>query len=1367
MKKLTGKNHKGFVAVALGLLACLLIGQGLIYLGKHYAANILNELVQKETSGVYRFRYADIHLNLLNKKVSLEAIRLLPDSVRRADNGRHEALYDISIERVDIALHSVWSIYADRKLLIRNIRILNPSVYMLSAPENPESGKFSRQMGQLHSAIQGHLEALKVDQFQIESAALKHHPSEFSINGIQFLVENFFMDSIQSDQEMLTNASITLEVNNQQFSLADSVHQITFDGFKLSTHDSLLVFKDVKIRPRQKDGLFGELPVSNNYDVDIPELRLRGIDYARAYEKNELSIHELNILNAGIFIKERTAHDQPDEQKSEPLAKMFTGIFPVLDIQQVRIENTQLDIATNAKNLERLQIAGSDITMIGFHLDTGNHDIVYHKKYFDEAEILIQEYTYQLPDSIHLLKFDRFRLSTRDSLLHFKHLKIAPRPTWKQQNILPYINFEFPDLWIKGIDYQSALLDEILSLEALTLTSPKVFVENAESNNRRNNRSFEAQNLYQLVEPYFSKVDIDRVRFQDAEVAVAPLYIGSATTTLHRVRLSKRTRSWSDLYGRARVNAYRLTWSKGPTSISGARVDADLTEKKILLEDWKVVVRDSSRSIDAKLDSAIIHGLHPDSLFAAHHHVFDTLALFNPKVTFDIQTNTQATDSAKAQSQLPEIVRFLLIQRGVIKGTINDSTHIAAYNLNSEAQLDEDKHLFRLSGDSLLFQNNNQRISSGKIRFDDWHSHLTLNDVFISTTDGLNNVVFIPTINSYGLQQKTYWNTGDWVLDSLIISDPLAKWSLSANQGIGSTDTTAKNTTVRIGKVSLIKAKLDLMTPSASGMQYLSVSDLTVALDELDYPRKALFGEEDFLHSSRAHIRAAQIHPSFANGDSLMISQLLYDSQPGLVQLDSIFFKNNRTDVHLARLHMTGWCEDGFFEDQMLAADSLILSTPIARLRANSSSATPMRKIAMPGTVQLSHVAINDIQLSYEYSSKPDLQWNNGQVRINGLNVQDTLDYQELVSYIDDFELSGKNFTRDLPDNYVLTAENYLVAYPQNQLVVNRVKLQNQLTPESYSDQLKWQKDWFNVSCDKIRLSGINWDHLLKDQLLDIKRAAVLDTKATVYRDKNVPFPEDQLRDLPQQMLLDVDQKIRIDTLRFTGAITYREKQLHNLQIAEIRFNDLDATLAGIRTMGSSNRPMTLAAEGKLLDSASFKVRVNFNMEKARRPFQLTGYLDTFSLNRLNSLLIPIAQVDIKKGVAERVDFEFNADREAARGIMRFRYDNLKVRILDSETMAAKGFDEAIKTFFANTFIIKHKNPSFIFLKKGTIFTERDKSKSIFNYWGKALLSGVVSSVGIQKSKRNLRKFDRTSDEESVSLTTHKSTPQTPSSEDR
>ena len=128
-------------------------------------------------------------------------------------------------------------------------------------------------------------------------------------------------------------------------------------------------------------------------------------------------------------------------------------------------------------------------------------------------------------------------------------------------------------------------------------------------------------------------------------------------------------------------------------------------------------------------------------------------------------------------------------------------------------------------------------------------------------------------------------------------------------------------------------------------------------------------------------------------------------------------------------------------------------------------------------------------------------------------------------------------------------------------------------------------------------------------------------------------------------------------------------------------------------------------------------------------------------LRNLNEMLIPLGAIEVRSGYNEGVNINFKGNEDYAEGLMEFRYNNLKVDILDRETYQSKGFGNNLKTIFANSFVVSSKNPRWFNVQEGNIFFERIKSRSIFNLWAKSLLSGAVSSIGIKRSKEEAKSY--------------------------
>jgi len=399
----------------------------------------------------------------------------------------------------------------------------------------------------------------------------------------------------------------------------------------------------------------------------------------------------------------------------------------------------------------------------------------------------------------------------------------------------------------------------------------------------------------------------------------------------------------------------------------------------------------------------------------------------------------------------------------------------------------------------------------------------------------------------------------------------------------------------------------------------------------------------------------------------------------------------------------------------------------------------------IPKTIEIGY--FNSVSTEIEFrdpSNSMNYSMHEGQFEVQKLFVEGTFAWERFFEFAQYAAISGKDLKLPLDDGYQIYVEQYALQHPRNTLRLNKINLTSEMTPSEYTQTLTYQKDWFNVGADDITFSGLNLERALSQREFYIDKLLVDGVNARIYRDKSVPLNTSVVKELPQGMLRNIDRWIYIDTLQVKGDITHQIKPESREEVAEITFNALDASLFQVTTVDHlAHKPMRLISKGRLADTAPFTAIAEFNMDDPNNPFLFSGQIDQMPLDALNKLLRPLANINIKDGYAEHIGFSMKGNNEIATGEMNFHYENLKIQILNPETYDMQGLNQEIKTFFANTFVIKQNNPTFLVLRPGTIFQRRDSSRVIFHYWGEALLSGAVSSIGINKSRKDEKRYDK------------------------
>jgi hypothetical protein len=163
-----------------------------------------------------------------------------------------------------------------------------------------------------------------------------------------------------------------------------------------------------------------------------------------------------------------------------------------------------------------------------------------------------------------------------------------------------------------------------------------------------------------------------------------------------------------------------------------------------------------------------------------------------------------------------------------------------------------------------------------------------------------------------------------------------------------------------------------------------------------------------------------------------------------------------------------------------------------------------------------------------------------------------------------------------------------------------------------------------------------------------------------------------------------------------------------------------------------------LNASDNIMGEALLKANFAFDMQDVNGSYVYTGSLGSMDMQNFNPILEPIALVKIRRGKIDTMNMRIEANKYYAIGSMDLYYDNLRIAILDRNKDDLPT-DRSLVSFFANTFIVNANNPHFFILRKGDIYAERDPRKAIFDHWARSSLSGIISSIGSGRTKKNLK----------------------------
>ncbi|GAA4313155.1 hypothetical protein GCM10023143_23240 [Compostibacter hankyongensis] len=428
-------------------------------------------------------------------------------------------------------------------------------------------------------------------------------------------------------------------------------------------------------------------------------------------------------------------------------------------------------------------------------------------------------------------------------------------------------------------------------------------------------------------------------------------------------------------------------------------------------------------------------------------------------------------------------------------------------------------------------------------------------------------------------------------------------------------------------------------------------------------------------------------------------------------------------------------------ERQLLRAGRLQVDHPVLDLRLRPGLRNPGKWL--PDSMQypffFQHINIEnaDIRVARANDSQPLFTIRDARLLMDEFRTlppADTslMDFQRL-------QLFSNAFNAQTEDGHRLTIGDFQLDSRGQTVHTGAVQFTPPTDPVTFSRSLKTGEDWVKAGAEGVDIRQFNIRAFLSSGVLHAGYVAVRQPVIQAYRDKRVP-PPTAYRPLPVSRLLSARLPVYIDTLGFSGGrITYEEKALPlagrevsktppRPYTTSIYFNGVEGWAAPLTTLPARPgvpRYLDIDAHARLMNSGSLEAFIRFNLERDANDFMVQGRLQHFPVGDLNSLLEQAARVRFAGGQVDSIAFFFQGNDRLASGRLRGYYQGLRLDLVDADQERRSWvLNKLVNIFIRRNNSAGEKKPYI-----ATIHVKRDPTKGIFNYWWKALRSGLVDAV--------------------------------------
>lgn len=454
------------ILAGLFLISLLFLHFMLNYQMDKIIGRTVRTVVNYRSNGIYRLSYQKMSINLLRNRIEIKDLVIKGDTQRYRQRKTHNlvknSLFDIKIPHVEIKGLNIWKVLFYEKLEIGNFYLHHPQVHIIDYP-NQKKREERLKINNLYRFFSDYLNQFRIEHLEVSNGSCRiANPKDISkllgkIDSISLIAKQIKIDSTNQPQyslKPLEVADIELNIKRNMVYIPENELEISMGELRISTQKAFANLSDLKVK-------------NNTSEVEIPLVRLSGIDIHQLYFSKNLKINKLWLKNPSIRVKNTNTNTSPLFTPYALISKYLAS----LGIGQILMEKANIDLAL--KNT--FSVKGASFLMTNFYIDSlaENH----HRHFYcDNLTGKIPNYEILLPDNLHLAKIEEIRFSTTQSMIYGKGINVNVIPSKKDlllpnddlfQLILPTISLKSKNLW-------ENLLNQSLNFEELVVKSPQI-----------------------------------------------------------------------------------------------------------------------------------------------------------------------------------------------------------------------------------------------------------------------------------------------------------------------------------------------------------------------------------------------------------------------------------------------------------------------------------------------------------------------------------------------------------------------------------------------------------------------------------------------------------------------------------------------------------------------------------------------------------------------------------------------------------------------------------------------------------------------------------------------------------------------------
>lgn len=318
------------------------------------------------------------------------------------------------------------------------------------------------------------------------------------------------------------------------------------------------------------------------------------------------------------------------------------------------------------------------------------------------------------------------------------------------------------------------------------------------------------------------------------------------------------------------------------------------------------------------------------------------------------------------------------------------------------------------------------------------------------------------------------------------------------------------------------------------------------------------------------------------------------------------------------------------------------------------------------------------------------------------------------------------------PDRlYTYKVENIAMRSEQRRIDAGRFRIIPALSETEFAARKAKQADRFNIDVQETSFRGINFQRLLKEELV-CDSVVIPSASFKIYRDMTMPpDPRSKIGTYPHQKVARIPFPLEINKLILTNSLVeYKEKGRLLQKTGRVTFGNINAVISNITNKKTTPQKTTTAdIQARFLKRFPVQTLWTFYLFSDNGRFDIKGHLGAMDATALNVFTEPLGGARVKEGQIRDLQFNLKGYDYGMDGTVKLLYDDLKVALLKKDKDIGTLKEKKLLSWGANM-VIKNANPS----KKEAprvvdVHFDRVINRSIFHLSWKTLFEGVKATA--------------------------------------